>query len=731
MGLFSSEYKTSVATSVSRVLENKALPNSVRRETAKAVLQNGSIPDNIIGGLTRGIAVKADSMYAYAAGNYTYGLPTGEIHTNTQGRTQLLAVLQALEGSPVELDYHLLGIPNSLHVAWLQLVEQQGYNPTTNELTALSATVGRPVFLHDMVIALSQTTLGSLAGRSLDKWGSPANSGLSPTRFGPAASLALLATHSPTQLDNAVVGKVLRFSHAHTTVATATAAASVVLASIDMPLQSFDDTADYFQVKYTVAGVTKYWMYRTGTGVYPSLDALANTPLEVMGEFYPIVHFRHGKAALNINKEAVSYKTSKKLAKFIGVDYDQVADAINSNPDVSKIEQAMMIMAVPAVTTNALEQRYLFEFFDRLYESNPVQFNSATLQKLTDLGNAVPVSSSAHTFVIKDALFEMSLSYQAIYKRKVMGSIGAVGSFTSALTFTTESYETSTTVSNGDDSYTTVSTAYNNIPQHVYKRQLNSVSYEEVTVSNLTMTYDIQGKRHTTVGTADDPLLLVPLDSTLTNIFALNDRETLFSRSLHFVINSLSVQEVKWYQTGFFATFILIVAIAIQLYFQVPVATILLNMAASYALTAVLGPKVGALVSIIVGGTQALSNLASAAAQTTAMIAKNLLELASGLVKLGQMILTEKFEDLTQAFKDFEAEAKAAYKTLETAQELLENRSVLSPFVIFGETPTEFYARTVGGGNVGMQAIDGISTYVADNLKLPTFSQSTGGYYYV
>jgi hypothetical protein len=41
---------------------------------------------------------------------------------------------------------------------------------------------------------------------------------------------------------------------------------------------------------------------------------------------------------------------------------------------------------------------------------------------------------------------------------------------------------------------------------------------------------------------------------------------------------------------------------------------------------------------------------------------------------------------------------------------------------VFGETPDEFYNRTIHAGNIGILSVDAVSNYVEMQLRLPDIS---------
>jgi hypothetical protein len=65
---------------------------------------------------------------------------------------------------------------------------------------------------------------------------------------------------------------------------------------------------------------------------------------------------------------------------------------------------------------------------------------------------------------------------------------------------------------------------------------------------------------------------------------------------------------------------------------------------------------------------------------------------------------------------------------LKTANNLLEGNNLLSPFIIFGENPSDYYERTVHSGNIGAHTIETISSYVDTALTLPSLNTTLKGF---
>jgi hypothetical protein len=104
--------------------------------------------------------------------------------------------------------------------------------------------------------------------------------------------------------------------------------------------------------------------------------------------------------------------------------------------------------------------------------------------------------------------------------------------------------------------------------------------------------------------------------------------------------------------------------------------------------------------------------------------ATTLLQLSTGLMQAAN---TVNMEELMGEAEDFLEMAEEQTKLLDTAKELLEGNTLLNPFVIFGESPDDYYNRTVHSGNIGVLSISAISSYVDISLTLPKLEDTLGG----
>jgi hypothetical protein len=746
VGLFKSKTQINVSTTVSRVLEDKMLPNSIKTALTNSLLGGGDLIPTITEGLIQSIGNKADRMYDYGESGYIYGLPSGQTRRSVEGTAEVEAVLATLESEPVALEYSRYGPPNSMHIGWMELAENYDYDPATNILGTLSTSIGHLVYLEDMVVVMTPDYLASVEAGVLDQWGASPRSGKTPERAGGALWTTLRA-HTHILEQGTTQAPYIKVDYIWAT-GLDTYLPTIHRNSFVIPLTDYDDTADYFHAKYSVGDTTKYWIYQQGAGTFPELDTLFNTEYVENGTYFPFAYFRFNQVPDSTTPGTPHYTSTKKLMKYLNLDYENVNEALNSNPDIADVHQAIMMMGVPPQTTIEEERRYLFDYFNSQYEQNFTKYRTpqeATLRARQERYAGFNDTS----IVIQDARFQMALSHAGVLRNRKVGTIATVGKHDSG--FSTY------TIPNAYQVYGEADMEYRDqtIGYFYYRRQINKFFYDEILVMDLRMVYYIYGG----YGTTADELnrtLLVPIDRSITEGYSTKDKEVLYGRSLHFIFNAVQITKIKWYQTGLFRFLLIVAAIAITV----------INMGADggTVITALLtgtAAEIGAaLVSLISSmipgllinlGLQILGRLlgpeaAFLLAVATAVLAigmavgtgslkgtpwaSELLRVSSGLVSGGQLALQKTYKELANQFNSFKQYVDQTNQELETAKKLLENDNHLSPFVIFGESPDDYYNRTVHSGNIGVSSLSAVSSYVDIALTLPKLDDTLRGEIY-
>jgi len=752
MGLFSNRYKTVVGTTVSRVIPDESLPNSAKTGVFRAILQNNGMPENIMEELFGSIGVRAERMYNYAKDNYTHGLPSGTLYKSAVGVPEVQAILNAMHGGEVELTYVHLGPPNAMHFGWTQAIAQHGYNPNTNILPHVpkpeaDPTIVTHVYMEDMVVVVPQERVSQMPPDALEIWGPAANSGFAPSRAWMTPTAGRYRTPTPVVIDPNATQEYVRIHWIYQTNMNSWEWNDQYRrGTINIPFTGpmAIPTRDYFQARYIYNGQIRYWTYLAGSGTHVTLDRLVTKPPGAAGSFFPLLYFRHNKTNQANNKSSQAYLTSKKMAKTLGMDFDMVCDSIDENPDIGDVEQAFLMFAVPANTEDPLELEYLYEFFEKIYFSRGQLQGSPVVGSTRFMLNgdeALP----RFAIGIEDNRFKMSLSDAGMYKTRRVGQLGPIGSCHMGI---------------GQETYTapyidpfhggTTFRTYT-IKHHYYRKQTSRFMYDEIQVVDLQMMYQVlEGYR--TTADEDDDILLIPLDRSITEKYQILDREQLYSRSLHFVFNSSQVIKIKWYQTSWFQAVVVIVAVVLVVVsygsafealgvalatgstvaITAAVLTLLTNIFTgilySFAFKLFV-QAVGIDVAIVLAFLFAIYGYYqwfSAGSLAGAPFAQELLTASSGLIKASNDVVKDDMSNLLAEYESWNLFKDEAVKELEEANKLLSSRNYLEPAIIFGESPNDFYNRTVHSGNTGVLGISAISKYVDIALTLPDMSATIG-----
>lgn len=736
VGLFSSKTKTIVGTTVSRVISDELIPDAIKVGVTTSLLKSSDMVEEVLEQVIDSIGIRAERMYRYGKNHYVHGLPSGNFLSSNLGLSEVTQVLNTIEGSLVTVHYSHFAQPNILHIGWMRLISNFGYVQTTNEIVGLSIVFGYPVYLEDLTVKLPSATASTYTDEALQQWGTPASAGYTPVRLS-AATIGYLSGVKPVETDALAVNPYVKVDYSYVIPAgtiineVATLLPETVTGTLSITVEGFNEHVDHFHVKYTVGGVIKYWMYQSGLGTYPTLDAVFNQPPAINGTFFPVTYFRHNKVSEISNTTTPEYLTSKKLCKYIGIDFDTLSEDINSNPDIADVQQAMMVFAVPASSTNQIELRYLHKFFSVMFDSDLNKFSSLNLLNIHNVLNSDNSTSDSQStvssLVIQDTRFKVVLRQSGIVKQALIMNIGPVGTYSMLVDETTP-----------------------DTPVHIYRKQLTDLICEEIRVVKLEMVYYILGS-YTVTADDVDTILLIPLDMSITSTFTVLEREELYARSLHFVFNSAVVVKIKWYQSGFFKILLTVAAIAITLLsavsdggallaallsggaaataaIKVIIIKILVGLAIQFALklfVKVVGIKIAFIVALAVALYSAKVALAKEVVKG-APTALEYLELSTGLFNAASEELESQFIDLDREFKAFEEYKDAADERLKAGNDLLGSSIRLDPFIIFGETPDEYYNRTTHSGNIGVLSLDAISNYVDISLTLPKINSTLG-----
>lgn len=738
MGLFSGKKKITVETSVVRVIEDNQVPDARIKALVSGIMEGFGIGDSLIDEAVNGKFRNFERMYRWAkAGNYFYGLPNTTVLSNNDGYDLVKSTIEAEVGHPITIDYLNFRPPNNVHIGWMYAIANFGYDAETNELTVLSTQKGYPVYLSDIVAIHQIGDVSDTDQGTLGVWGNSPSSGYTPDRQAQEVDMGLTGLVSAQSWQE---GPTLEES-AEIQYVWLDGANQLQQESQVISLAAYDMDREYYQVRYTYTVATTeyvgYWMYDPESGVHPALDAVYTLNFTSSGTYFPFVIFRREgqNRATYYTAGSEEYDTTVKLLKILGMDYQEMSDNIHTNPDIDKIRQAAMMMAVPINSTNEVEIEYLYRFFDDLYGQTPTPppksvASSEELSRTQENNYAVQIA---------DADFRIVMSYSKVSKRHRAGTIGTVGTYTNSMTSLNEDGQ----VMPASQSQT-----------RYFRHQVTEHTYIEVAVVNPTLRYDVY-KGKGTVGAGKDDKLLIPLDYGITSQMPVLSREELYYRSLHLVFHAVEETTSKWYESSFFRIALIVVAVVITILtagagWQAFTAALAAGAgAAALALLTLivkaiayqfvislaakaLGPDLALLlatVGAVYGGVRAIQ--AGGFGQST--FADNLMQASTSLAKAAGKEYQVQIGEYVGEFQEFSLMADAKWKELEEVNTLLSHH-MLDPFsfigeepiTVFGESPDSYFLRSVHAGNVGALGFDFVEHFVDTSLKLPSVDDTLG-----
>lgn len=745
MGIFSSKRRIHVDTAVVRVIEGEQVPQSNITGAVQGIIAGRPLVKSIKNAIIHGPYRKFESMYQFAAtpGNYTFGLPDARVLSSDDGIDAAKVAIENEVGSTVAIDYLHFRPLNNTHMGWKTVTEEYGYVHETNELTGLSTSVGFPVYLEDLVpkyvIPADAEAPDSL---SRSAFGNSPQTGYTPERVSRGGTIDIIGNIVKSQdweeAESGPEGVTIKYIWED-------ADGEIQKDSIFKDLSGYDNTAEFYQgrYRYTEGGeaIIGYWTYNPESGTHPDIDSVYDFSYTAPGTYFPFAIFRREK--INYADEALEdtdeFKSTKELLSKLNIDFQQVGEQINENPDIDQVEQAVMMMGVPINATHPAEIEYLFRFFKWLHTVTPI-IPRLTVEQQTAGGGIRP--NRAIEFA--DGGFRVVMSYDDIAWRTRAGSIGPKGT-----------YSTHTDVA---ENIGTIAIPGGKLVVQYYRYQVSDSAYEQVAVMNPRMRYDIRDD-HQVLGNGTDDICLVPVNREIAHEMVLLEREQLYYRSLHLVFNSYVVEKVEWYQRGAFKVFMIILAVVIAFYTgyfdvlivaieagsltQIGIAVVTMvieKIVIDYVFELLVG-ALGVEVAVIIATVSALVGAGFIVKGGKAAMgwAETLLKASTGLTSgVGAELerLVSKYQAEVSEFELLKEEKAAE---LEAGQDLLDQKNLLDPFAFIGETPMvrhnespqDYFNRTVHSGNVGVVGFDFIEYFVDTSLKLPDIQDTLGDTFYV
>jgi hypothetical protein len=506
---------------------------------------------------------------------------------------------------------------------------------------------------------------------------------------------------------------------------------------------AFVQEYDYIQACYTyvVGAVTHiaYLTYEHGSGTISALDDLFEMSVAT-GKFYPRLYARLNSQSLptTLSTSSAEYKSSKKLAKLMGIDWVEWSASLHSSiEDIGDVRQIFLTLAAPMNTTDPVIIEYQYRYWQKMYDELTTNVTTGALA-----GTGARIGK---VLEIKDTKYTNYIGFNAVNVTTVTGTIGAVGTYNSEYVNAKRVWNaTHYAPSTGRGAYSLGGSPA--LPaHHVYRYQDTLTTYKEVKVFGAGSTHSFAGFSTSSAGT--DANLVIPIDKTVVNYLTGNEKEVLFGKCFYLVVNLTKVIKTAWYARGAFKVVMVVVAIAITVFsggLAGGVGAFLIDLATNIA--------IGALINIIITAlvrTGAVSGKFAAALAAAAVIASalsgyadvNLLNLTAielltvSCIAFQMSTKATQFdmEHLQRESSAFSLEVQQKEASLRQAKELLgdpiipmELELLLSDsrskvFITLGESPEDYMAK--GSMNVIETSQGFVSNYVEIMMQPPSLQQ--------
>lgn len=714
----------------------------------EAVTKPDDIPTKLLMKTFTGMGIKVDKYFHYGENNFYLGLPKGGTIRDVMPDDQSIAwAIEAAEDLPTSAyvlgAQFLTAAPNI--IAYPFLVNVREYSPITDEVS---------VFPNDIVWPANVNKAGDVAPRKVkvNKISLGVDEVSIDIKYDLYQSIPVLKGTLPnatiqddwvligTQIENIVVPLIN----------TIPSAKKLLLA-----MYKICDSEGVPQ------GLDQVWLYDLSTNTFPNLDPANGDPDDQ--RYLPIVPIRRGGVTLTdvYDKDSTKYKTSAEILNILKLNFQELGDKLNASPSINNIENCYVIFAAQAISDHPAVMKYLHSFFLRCFE-NQVYNEFTYIEKVGAPafdGQPVPAIGASPIQTqhvtnkivargggvgIKEAGFDLEIEFDYIRVINTEGSTpsGRVGSISR------DSIKYKTAIVYGYKPDGTPLYTSKDKSVLVLKKQIATNVLEEVHVYGLEVTSDIY-KGETIVGTLEDNKsnCIIPLQYDIAESIGLQTANDLYAECLLLVTTSVTITKTYWYQRGFFKVLIFVVMLIIAAYTQqwylLSWAELLLQAAIQIVINLLVGVVADWLVTkygaeLGFAGAAILAVLALVASQGSAGIdifgqfvsaAPVCLQLAQAIISEANEFLVGAAQGIINEYAAFSAHLAERYKELKTTQDLLAMKGDFDPLnftkqnklrPVIGETPSQFYARTLELPAATMFTIHAeIPNYVSQKLTLP------------
>lgn len=828
MGFFSSKKTYVSSTLYNLAGDEEGRPNYLKSLIVGNVITNSkfSIPDTLRSGYIRGPGIKMRSFFRWALDNYDgIGVPVGSLGGVVEITPEALAAeiphavgetvrLQSIDVGTADYAYwadqwmiannpHLLStdwtsdideVTGQIHIQFADTTTVSftpvGFEKGANYLYAaysLASTVGEQAVVEGSDVIITPTTdpFPTTTGYGLISDTSSVNGD---------GNTVQLWVYEKVEYAGGVVGSDYTYS----------VKTILRLTEVKNPANELiqrKHRTDTQEIIHTSWSETRVFIYKIG-GDNPVLNDLIAEGTE-HGEYVPFIPIRLDNQFLSESFHPESYVLAKKAyKKASGGDLDKIIEKIADNEELGEIDYAYIVYGVPLNTKDNSAKEYLFRFFERIRLSQTTTQTSynAYVSSMTDQYQAlgewsewysdqlapdrtlygepapfVPLAPERPSNNVRirsqgalNTNLDLNVSWQLIKKTTGAG-LKKPGAKRDEYWVSLEADPYSSTgqiYAEQDLQQTQLLEA----TKFTINHQIDEDNWETLTVYGAVhenLIYDNKSVLITAkeaLEDTDESGFIIPIHYLTMKEMSLVASTQMATTSSYILFNSYKVVKKKWYQTGIFKIFVLLVIIAVAIAFPplggaaiagwatlgaavglsgligivvggiiASIVTMLFMKALTAASTAVLGEKFGQMFAVVAAFAMAFTanglanGLTVGATWGTMMAAPNLLQLTmvvgnavSGYV---QASAQQAMQNSVTLREDYNKESEQISQQF--AQTFGYDTGVIDPMSLtdsssgnFVETSSQFLSRTLmTGTDIAELSMDMLNNFTVYTLR--------------
>lgn len=746
-----------IETSSCSIIEEST--DTIPQTVLGSVLSTQDITQNILGSMQDSLGMDLNQYYSYGKNYYTGGLPDGTAGTFPVDQGIVKAEIEERIGTPIYLIDSFYHQPIAHFFTLQHMIDVHGYDRNTGQVDTM-------LDLSDIIAGVNSDAEQICPSYATAIEWTDYSTGAFIVKISAAVEITYWYTDSDGNRNPTIEYKDMT---------------QTFPGSLGYPI--YEDhlytQATYWKISEMGQDNPRVytWIYDMNTGTIPELPY---PDVDTRVGFYPIIPFRIENDDYGSESHVGTplYDTSTDLLRTIGMEFEDIREAINENPDIDEVDNVYFQLGVMASNTNQEALRYLFNFFERAYQLYPMSYGTwQAVVATNDAIVAAPDDAYIWQYLMEipaPSLLTINFMYYSVevemlYIRSSIktGYVCPVGSYMQVHDTESSGAYWGVYIPDDDGQGEVLIDVSADTTKFFLRNQVDEDTYVELEICGAVhknYVYDryyietdiyeaFNGADEDGDGIPDSCNFVIPLRKAIMSNISILEQTRLAEKAIILTFNAYEIIHLKWYQTAFFFDLVKVVSIVISVFtfdlvkftdnLVVTMASgiknvanaifqaTLMHVSAKFALNYV-AEKSG------VGAALALSMMGMWAVQSTSfrkafpllsvggigvpesyLITSNLaLKRSVGMdVKKAAGDAVSDVRAMRELYKEEQKKIREAYDDLRW--DVAMNHAVLQSVYGGDDTVNGYYDRLIHQGNPGVASLDAISNYHDNALSLP------------